>query len=773
MVLHGFRSLGFADAQLASVESAVAHALSKSDAVRKLIHQPQGSVECANDRLCHCETARTSGADQIVFGNLARLDQLTTIEITLVDAHSCETIKGAFSTETLAEDAVPVRVSAMASELLTPPDSVSETASKVSRPIDETPQLVTVITAKQIQDLGITSVDELLRLVPGFEVIDTNSQDAILLHGLSTTVLFLIDGVPLENPKAGIRSLRRDLALSLNSIDRVEFVRTPGSVQWGPNALLGVVNFITRSPRQSALSVRAHARYGTLDTAEGHVAAEGAARSIRYAASVTARTSTNPTSLVQNSTFARQGMEPGEVPIWGNGGFTGTDADRYLDIGLKLGLWDRLELGLQHFQFEEAFQISPSGSLLEPDAPGSFQKSHTVYRASWKDKLTPSFGYQLSLSRHEHMAWEELMIHPASPEGLAGGLVSMQGNQVEPQLQQIGELRLFHDSELGFVRNHALIGLYYLWQQIPTNYATVSEIDAMLEPVLDFKSSTTKNVSAFGQDTIQLGPLTAFGGGRVEDRAEQGNIFSTAGGLAITSRYVGGKLAYTEGFRSPPANLLYSTSSVRGDTTLRPEKSRAVSGELTVRPLPELRLSGGAMAAKMFDLIGLDASNPPPGFTSVPYNGDELDIYSAFAVARAELGLWSAGASYAYRYMSRDLDTRGAPHSGSGWVIMRPLNDVSAFAIASAESPRHVQLRIPIQQAGDPDLRLTEVRPTFRLDLGVTLNNLYRDLDLDLKIDNPFLIKRESPYQNGVNNTTELIELRRYRQIFLTVRWER
>src|SRR4026208_2121748 len=96
----------------------------------------------------------------------------------------------------------------------------------------------------------------MLRSVPGLNVVQTSARDINMTsreatNTTATSQLVLVDG----------RSVYLDflclvmgycLPTTVNDIDQIEVVGGPASAVWGANALSGVVNVITKSPRQTA-----------------------------------------------------------------------------------------------------------------------------------------------------------------------------------------------------------------------------------------------------------------------------------------------------------------------------------------------------------------------------------------------------------------------------------------------------------------------------------------------------------------------------------------
>jgi iron complex outermembrane recepter protein len=119
----------------------------------------------------------------------------------------------------------------------------------------QTPAAIYIITGADIRRSGATSIPEALRLAPGVEVerIDANKW-AIGIRGFGTrltrSVLVLIDGRTVFTPLFdGTYWEVQDTFM--DDIDRIEVIRGPGATIWGPNAVNGVINVITKSSKET------------------------------------------------------------------------------------------------------------------------------------------------------------------------------------------------------------------------------------------------------------------------------------------------------------------------------------------------------------------------------------------------------------------------------------------------------------------------------------------------------------------------------------------
>ncbi|MCB9787332.1 MAG: TonB-dependent receptor [Deltaproteobacteria bacterium] len=134
-------------------------------------------------------------------------------------------------------------------------------AQKVQTTVQEAPSIITVVTRRQIVERGYRTLNDVLRTVAGFEGDRWEANGwhkEAFARGLPRTVLVLINGVSIIEPVRNFVNLDRKIPLEI--VERVEITSGPGGVLWGSNALLGVVNIVTRRPDESG--VHAIAGYG-------------------------------------------------------------------------------------------------------------------------------------------------------------------------------------------------------------------------------------------------------------------------------------------------------------------------------------------------------------------------------------------------------------------------------------------------------------------------------------------------------------------------------
>lgn len=130
------------------------------------------------------------------------------------------------------------------------------TTTRLRQPKSRVPGTTTVIDGALIRDLGIMTLVEVFRLVPGMTVGEVGShQPVATYHGTShyeqRRMQVLVDGRTAFRPT--LADMEWDsMPVPLELIDRIEIARGPNSAAYGINAFLGTINIITRTPSDSS-----------------------------------------------------------------------------------------------------------------------------------------------------------------------------------------------------------------------------------------------------------------------------------------------------------------------------------------------------------------------------------------------------------------------------------------------------------------------------------------------------------------------------------------
>jgi outer membrane receptor protein involved in Fe transport len=124
-------------------------------------------------------------------------------------------------------------------------------ASKVEQRAIDVAAPVMVLSKEEIRRFGWRTLGEVLESMPGLSVSDDRSYQYLGVRGFNfrdfnSRVLVLLDGRRTNESMYDQSFIERTFLLDVEAIERVEFIAGPGSAMYGHNALLGVVNVITR-----------------------------------------------------------------------------------------------------------------------------------------------------------------------------------------------------------------------------------------------------------------------------------------------------------------------------------------------------------------------------------------------------------------------------------------------------------------------------------------------------------------------------------------------
>ncbi len=139
------------------------------------------------------------------------------------------------------------RLCAQQKEISLDPVSVSGTISPEA--VSKSGRNIVVISAREIEKMPASSLDEVLRYLPGVEVQSRGplgAQGDISLRGATfQQVLIILDGVRLNDPLTG--HFNSYIPIAPSEIERIEILKGASSALYGTEAVGGVINIISKS----------------------------------------------------------------------------------------------------------------------------------------------------------------------------------------------------------------------------------------------------------------------------------------------------------------------------------------------------------------------------------------------------------------------------------------------------------------------------------------------------------------------------------------------
>ena len=131
-----------------------------------------------------------------------------------------------------------------------------EVASRRLESVATAPSVINVVTAKDIEGFGANNLVDILNRVTSVQAIGSHfyshsiSMRGQMVGHSNNDILFLINGRPHRTSWNGGTPERLLMAFPIQTIERIEIIRGPGSVLYGTGAFTGVINIITKTAKK-------------------------------------------------------------------------------------------------------------------------------------------------------------------------------------------------------------------------------------------------------------------------------------------------------------------------------------------------------------------------------------------------------------------------------------------------------------------------------------------------------------------------------------------
>jgi vitamin B12 transporter len=183
---------------------------------------------------------------------------------------------------------VGARSAAASTEAEEGPETIVVTATRIPTPEIQVASSISVVTADEIADRQIQTLPDLLKDLPGLNVIQTGGaggQTSVFIRGTNSNhTKVLVDGIDVSDPSSPSGTFDFGQFLT-QDIQKVEILRGPQSGLYGSDAIGGVINVITKSgsgPAQFTASTEA----GSFDTFNQTAGVSGSLERFHYTANV-------------------------------------------------------------------------------------------------------------------------------------------------------------------------------------------------------------------------------------------------------------------------------------------------------------------------------------------------------------------------------------------------------------------------------------------------------------------------------------------------------
>jgi vitamin B12 transporter len=418
-------------------------------------------------------------------------------------------------------------------------DTVVVTATRIPTPESQVASSITVISADDIAAEQTQTLPDILRVVPGLNVVQTGGvggQTSIFMRGTNSNhVKVLVDGIDVGDPSSPNGAFDYGQFLT-QDIQKVEVLRGPQSGLYGSDAIGGVINVITKSgsgPTQFTAGIEG----GSFDTFNQNAGISGSADQFHYVAGI-------------------QHLHSGETPV------TPLDAllpgerriDDYYDnltVSTKLGydITDTLDVGLVARYTDTHLRLTGDNTFNFPDAfPDSEQSTNNT--TQYYTRLTAhNVAFDGLLDHTLGIAYSNIKSTDFSPDN---GPSENAGSRTKVDWQ--GNIRLAGDE-------HLIVGAEH-------------QRDAISQPIsasISINSGYAELQSAFGEnlfDTVSV---------RYDDNDRFGSkvTYRFAPAFLINDSGTKLKASVGTGFKAPTLNQLFQSFPpfFFANPNLRPETS--------------------------------------------------------------------------------------------------------------------------------------------------------------------------------------------------------
>lgn len=146
-------------------------------------------------------------------------------------------------------------------------DGIVVTASRVPEKKIDSNADVSVVTAKEIEEKHYDDVSEAVRHVPGVMIASrgissqTTNSDQVYING-SPNVVVLVDGMRRNTNGNSLMNASIGELTNMASVDHIEVLKGAASTLYGSDAQGGVINIITKAPKENGVHTTLRASVG-------------------------------------------------------------------------------------------------------------------------------------------------------------------------------------------------------------------------------------------------------------------------------------------------------------------------------------------------------------------------------------------------------------------------------------------------------------------------------------------------------------------------------
>ncbi|MBI2470653.1 MAG: TonB-dependent receptor [Planctomycetes bacterium] len=471
-------------------------------------------------------------------------------------------------------------------------------ATRHETKISKAPGIVTVITAEEIMHLGYRTFAEILRTVPGFEILKDGSTGVVIpaVRGITSSnkVRVMLDGHLVNSPFTGSAFGRFD-DFPVENIKKIEIIRGPGSAMYGENAFTAVVNIITKDAKDID-GVRVSSGYGSFETHEENIVFGKAYGKINISGMMHYRQTDGFDGVIDSDsqTILDNSLSSFGYPAVSQAPGSVRDGRQEYDINFKVTYSDFYFEGLYINKNVSPFTGGPQHALTdESQVEDNYVFAEVGYKKQYEEKFTvkPRLYYdQFDLDNYIESLPEGTTVPfdtdgdgnfdtlNTYPDGFIGnGKVTQKivGTEIpfdyelfDGNIITVGfEYRLINQTNIEFSSNFH-----------PATYDVLDSVQDFSDTYPFLKEATRRIWSVYLQDTWDItDTINLTLGARHDQYSDFGGATSPRSGLTWAfMKDASLKLLYGEAFRAPNFVEMFTTNqpAIQGNEDLDPETIR-------------------------------------------------------------------------------------------------------------------------------------------------------------------------------------------------------
>ncbi|MFO7862605.1 MAG: TonB-dependent receptor plug domain-containing protein [Salinivirgaceae bacterium] len=518
-------------------------------------------------------------------------------------------------------------------------------ASKNKSSLRESPGVISVITAEQIQKMGARDLIDVLRLVPGFQFgVDVQGVVGVGIRGNwahEGKMSLQIDGLEINETLFSTTQFGHHFPV--DNIKRIEIIRGPGSALYGGYAELGVVNIITRDA-EDVDGIGFGTAFSEMDETHNQ-------RNISFSLGQKVNDFDVSLHTYLGSANRSQKTYTGINEDWD--GFEEYEMKDnsainafHVNLGVKKGQFkNRLIIDRYDIQSKDAFDVVAESYYFQFNT--LMLASEYGYEVTDKLTITPELIYkrQTPWFLNDEASKDAYLFLDVTTQRITSRITA--NYNITEKLNIIAGGEMFRDDALA---------------EDPADYFAPVHGSDVLQSHISFVS-----YGAFAQGTYKTNFVDILGGARLEENSVYGSSFVPRVALTKAFELFHYKALWSQAYRNPGisnynANRQIIIGGLAGVENIEPEKTTVLEVEVGYKPIENMYFT-----ANIFDMT---IDQPIVYFYDEDY-GDGYQNYDQSGTLGLEVdikysGNWgSVNATYSH-YMQADknkVDTYAVPES--------------------------------------------------------------------------------------------------------------